>query len=139
MIAQARLAADHDVITRRRAARDSDLGTYEIVPADAAVVGDLNHVVDFRAFADRRCAVSSAINCATGANLDVVPDSHISNLRRENVPTANVRITKTVRSNHCATLNDHAIADDRVLVQNGSRTNERIATDLAARKYLSAG
>ena len=53
-VADAHLTADHGVVFHHHAARESGLRGDDHVPADAAVVSDVNQVVELGAVADAR-------------------------------------------------------------------------------------
>ena len=139
MVAQAGLAAHDDVVAGRRAAGDADLGANQIVLADAAVVGDLNQVVDFGAFADRGRAVGAAVDRGAGADFDVVVDANVAQLGGQDMSPGDVRVAEAVSADHCAAVNDHAVADDRVFVEHRAGTDEHVASDFAAGQNLCAG
>ena len=80
VIAQAGLAANHDVVAGRRAAGDANLGANNIVLSDATVVSDLNQVIDLGTLTDRSCAVRAAVDRRGSTDFHFVADSHVAQL-----------------------------------------------------------
>ena len=58
----------------------------DVVPADSAVVPDHHQVVDLGPFADPRRAEGAAVDGRAGADLDVVGDFDVAELRNLVVP-----------------------------------------------------
>src|SRR5262249_57380102 len=76
------LPADHGVIAYLDAAGESGLGGNDHVPAEAAVVSDVDHVVELSAIADAGRTERGAVHATVGADLDVVADFNRADLRK---------------------------------------------------------
>jgi hypothetical protein len=90
-------------------------------------VPDVHEVVDLRSASDTRDLERAAVDGRVRANLDVILDFKRANLRKLLVP-ASLRIAhvaKAIAAQHCASMNDHAIADARAGV------NRHIGINLA--------
>src|SRR5262249_38395482 len=79
------LAGGDDVIAGAAGAGDAHLADEEVVPADPAVVADLHKVVDLGAGADARGLEGAAVDGRAGADLDVIADLDVAELRHLNV------------------------------------------------------
>ncbi len=75
------LGAQRDIVADRQAARETDLGREQAVPADGHIVADLDLIVDFGALADHGIAQAAAVDGGAGADLDIVLDQHAAGLR----------------------------------------------------------
>src|SRR5439155_5233970 len=80
------LTGHHDVIARTTRARDAHLADEQVVPADLAVVAHLHEVVDLGAGPDARRLERPAVDRRAGADLDVVADLDVAELRDLDVP-----------------------------------------------------
>src|SRR5262249_56337208 len=85
VVGDADLAGHHDVVAGRRGAGDADLAGENVVLADLAVVGHLDEVVDLGAAADARGLEGAAVHGGAGADLDVVADLDVAELRHLHV------------------------------------------------------
>src|SRR5690606_13321802 len=92
-----------------RASRDPDLRADQAMFADDDVVGDLHKVVYFRALANHRAAETRAVEGAVGADLDVVLDDDISDLRDFLVPALDKLVAETVRADDHAGVKTHPV------------------------------
>ena len=86
VIDDADLAGHHDVIAGAARAGDAHLADEQVVLADLAVVADLHQVVDLGAGADARRLEGAAVDGGAGADLDVVADLDVAELRHLDVP-----------------------------------------------------
>jgi hypothetical protein len=75
------LASDYHVIARAARARDPDLTDKEIVPANLAVVANLDKVVDLGTGSDPCGLKRSTIDRRASSDFDVVADFNVSELR----------------------------------------------------------
>src|SRR5207237_10785352 len=113
MAADADLAREHDVIAQLRAARDADLRDNQAMFADLDVVRDLHEVVNLRAPADFGCAERAAIHGHVRADLNVVADDDVADLRHLAVKAPVQHIAVTVRADDRAGVDADALADFR--------------------------
>lgn len=89
-------------------------GNDHAVASDPNVVGNLDEVVDLRAIPDDRVAAAAAIDRAVGADLDIVADDDIAELRHLQMTVRACDESKAVLSNLRARMDDDPIADCRV-------------------------
>ena len=84
------------------------------VAADAHVVRDLDQIVDLGVFADNRVGHGATVDGGIGADLDIVLDNDAADLRNALGPRAGDE-AETVLADLGAGVDDHAVADERVL------------------------
>ena len=82
--------------------------------ADAAVVPDLHEIVDLRAGADARAARLRAVDARVRADLDVVFEHHVSDLRDSFRSALDERPAEAVAADDAAGVQHDAVADDAV-------------------------
>ena len=82
--------------------------------ADAAVVADVDHVVELGAFPDRRHAQRRAIHARVRANLHTIAQFHASNLRKGFVSAVREHKTKAIGPDHASGMEDDAVADRHI-------------------------
>ncbi len=113
MLADADLAGDDRAIADGTGAGDAGEGDENDVFSDVAVVADMNEVVDFCAAADACFGEGSTVNGGIGANLNVVFNDKGSLLRELRVRAGGgiADVTKTICSEHCASVDDDTIAE----------------------------
>src|SRR5262249_58003253 len=81
MVGDSGLGCDDDVIPQLGAAAKADLAHNEAVAPDDDVVGDVNQIVYLCALGDDRVAEGAAIDGGIGADLDVIADDDIAELK----------------------------------------------------------
>src|SRR4029079_9861927 len=107
--------------------------------ADLDVVADLDQVVDLRAAADPRRAGGRAIDAGVRADLDVVAQHHVPDLRYFVVDAAVLRVAEAVGPDHRARVDHHAVAEhaffahDHLRIQVDVRAQLRAMADVAVR------
>ena len=112
MVADAHLPSNHRAVAHRARARDARPRHENHVLADVAVVAHVHQVVELRSAADPRLLQRAAVDGRVGADLHVVLNHQRPLLRKLRV-RAGLRvahIAKSVRAQHRARMNHHAIA-----------------------------
>ncbi len=98
--------------------------------ADRHIVGDLHEIVDFDALANPGGADRRAVNCDTRADFHVVFNDDISDLRNFFLLFRGGHITKTIRSDDAAGMNDDGIPDHAIAVNHYARMQNGLVADL---------
>lgn len=75
------LSGQHDVVPGRATAGDPDVGTEQVVPSNAAIVGDHDLIVDLGSVADRRRSIRAAIDRGAGTDFHVGANFDVPKLR----------------------------------------------------------
>ena len=114
-------------------------GDQNAMLANLHVVRDLHEVVNFCALADERRAERAAIHRHIRADLHVVADDDITNLRNLAAKTAVKNVAKTVRTNHRAGVNADALADLGAGIKRDVRKQIRFVTEHRIRADGIAG
>ena len=96
------------------------------------VVRDLNEVINLRAFADDGRSEGAAIDCHVRADLHVVVDDDVADLRHLAVFAFIEDVAEAVRADDCAGVDTHAVADDRTRIERDVVKDDRALADLAA-------
>ena len=112
------MAANHHIIANLRAAGDADLSGDQAVPSDAHVMGNLHEVVYLAALADNGVAQRATIDGRVCADLDVILNDGSPELRKFLLASFGKDITESIRADHRPCVNDYAIADANVRVNN---------------------
>ena len=99
-------------------AGNAHLADEQIVFADLTVVPDLHQVVDFCPRANARSHEGSAVDGGAGANFDVVGHLDTAELWHLHVASFGQAIAETIGANYRIRVNDDAIADDGIVVEN---------------------
>src|SRR5258708_5566307 len=81
MAGKANLPGNRDVITDDRAASDAGKPADDAVFADDAVVTDLNEIIDLRPLPNPRRSEAGTVDGGVHANLDIIPNLDIAELR----------------------------------------------------------
>ena len=81
LIAHAHLPADDGVITDGNASREAGLRRNHHMPPNAAIVRDVDHIVQLGALPDDSDAERGTIDASVGADLHIVPDLDRTHLR----------------------------------------------------------
>src|SRR3954471_8074676 len=105
------------------------------MPADAAVVPDVNHVVELRAITDRRHAQSRAIDRSVRADLYIFAQHHPPNLRELLIVIADHREPESIRTDHtprvqnAAPPNGSPVVNSHIRVQDAARADTDVGPD----------
>ena len=140
-----RLPAQRDVVLELGAARDADLRDDDAVAADAHVVADLHQVVDLGAVPDPGAVGGRAVHATVGADLDVVADHHVADLRDLVVAAGVEGEAEAVGPDHHPGVQDAPRADDALLADHDPGIEEaRLAhlgprADVATRHHDRTG
>src|ERR1039457_6292298 len=81
MVRDAGLRRDYNVIAQPSAAGESHLSHDQAMPADDHIVCDVDQVVDFRSLTDDGGAKRAAVDGGIGADLDIVMDDDVAELK----------------------------------------------------------
>ena len=100
---------------------------------DLAVVPNLNQVVEFYALGDARVIERTTVNRSVRADLDVIANLHNANLRKLPVLPFSKGVTESVRANHRAGMNFHAMADAHLVIEGHAGVNAAKLANPAAR------
>ena len=84
-------------------------------------------------------SMSAAVDGGVGADLDVVTDVHAADLRHLDPGAFFGRESKAVAANHCAGLNDAALAEDHMVTDEHARDQARIVANAAPRSITEPG
>src|SRR5690606_29621418 len=103
-----------------------------------AVVADLHLVVDFGSFTDAGRPVRAAVDGAAGADFHVVAQFDVRQLSGLYVSTVAKAVAESIGTDHAIGVQDHAVANDRVVIQHRSGIDGNIASDAAARHDVHA-
>src|SRR5581483_3933481 len=133
LVADADLPADNGIVLHNNSSGETRLGRHYDVPSDAAVVGDVDHVVQFRAVADGSDAQSGAIDAGVGADFDVVADLDAADLGKFLVVTARECKPEAVGPHDAPGVQDGAIADSNLVVNRDVRVQRARRADLDIR------
>ena len=102
-----------DVVADDRRAREAGKRGDGAMLADSAVVPDLHEVVDLRAGADPRAAGLRAVDARVRADLHVVVEHHVADLRNSLERPSTKRPAEAVAADHAARVQHDAVADAR--------------------------
>src|SRR5207237_8559676 len=91
--------------------RNSGLRQDETIPADRAIVPDLNQIIDLRPLPDHGIADGAAIDRRIGADLDGVLYDDASGLRNLDGPCLVGQKSKSVLTDPAPRMDDDAVAD----------------------------
>ena len=131
MIHDPRLAGNDDVIAGAAGAGDAHLTDKEIVPADLAVVGHHDEVVDFRPVADPGGLECATVNRRARANFHVGPDFHMPELRNFDVPSALQTVTETIGSEHGVGVDNDTVAKHGSIIEDRAGIECHLVADAA--------
>ncbi len=112
MVAHAYLTGHDHVVSRARRAGDSNLADKNVMSADLAIVGDHHEIVDLGPDPDPRRAEGSAIDRRARADLDIVADLDVAQLRNFDVRAVHHPIAEAVCANDTIGVHDHPIAEN---------------------------
>ena len=145
MSGKAHLAPENDIIPQPCAACHPCLGDNQGVIPHTDVVPDLDEIIDLRAFADHCRPKGTAINRHVRANLDIIPDDDIADLRNFQVASRLKHITKAIRAEDHPRMDPHPVAQfrarikDRVWKQAAILPHNTTGTDMVAPHQHGAG
>src|SRR6266571_1241441 len=123
------LATHLHVLANARATRDSSLRYDHGVFPDHDVVRNLHEIINLHALANPRPAKPRAINCRVRADLDVVVDLNDAELLNFFVSAIDLFKSETIRTNHCAAVDDYPRSDAASLPNGHPRINEASGSD----------
>ena len=122
-------AADCHMIAQSGRTRDACGTGHNAVFAQAAVMCNLNKVIDLRALADHRVIKSSTVNSGIGADLHVVFNTNAADLRNLHPFTFKRRKTETVAADDAPRLQNAARADCAVMIHGDIGMKMRVFSD----------
>src|SRR5262245_51758131 len=105
MPGQADLPGQDDIIAKLCAPGNASLRHHQAVLADGYIVGNLDQVIDLRAFADNGWAQGTAVNGYVGPDLDVVAQYYVPDLRHLAVKTRIQHVTKAISADDAPRVN----------------------------------
>ena len=129
MISDARLAAEHDVMSGSAAARDPDLRHQNVVFADLHVMRNLDKVIDFCPPPYPRCAEGGAIHCDISPQFDIVFNHHRTDLRNLVMSALMLEKSEAVATDDRAGMNDNAVANRHAFSDRHIRIDQAISAD----------
>src|SRR3989338_7825233 len=129
VVHHAGLAAQHAVGADADAAGEPDLAGHDDVLADPVVVGDLDEVVDLRPTLDQRRADGRPVHAHVAADLHVVLDDDVADLRDLDVASPAEDIADPAPADDRAAVDAHAAADDGLPVDDDVRAEEAPLAD----------
>ena len=139
MAGDADLPAHHNVISHLGAAGDADLRAQQAVLADFHIVRDVDEVVDFRALADGRRAEGATVNRNVRADLYVVADDDMSNLRNFAVDAAVLNVAVAVRTDDRIGVDADVIPDLPARIDSDVRKQIHVVAEPRIVSYKNAG
>src|SRR6266446_1329835 len=132
-LAETGLPAYHDMFAERARPGQSRLRGNHGVRANLAVVADVDEIVQLHALRDACIIERAAVDRGVRADFDVVANFHDSGLRKFEVLSVTRSVPKTVRADHRAGMNFHAMTDAHASVKRDARMNPAIFSDPASR------
>jgi hypothetical protein len=130
VLAHSYLAADDALRAELRASRDAGLSGDDGVFADLDVVRDLNQIVELHSPPNSCRLKGPPINARIGADLNVIFDDDPADLRKLQMHWAVMHEAEAVRSNDGTGVNDDAIPNLDILVNNDSGIKYAMVPDL---------
>ena len=123
------LAGHGHVVADGDRAGDADLRHEQAVLADLGAVADGDQVAEFGALADDRLAEGGAVDAAVGADLDVVADLHVADLRDLLPLLADRGVAQAVLADDRAGVDGHAVAQDHLFVDHDVGHEDDVVAD----------
>jgi len=118
MAVDTRLAADHDPSAHGCAASNAGTTSHCRVLTNLHVVGDLDHVIQLHAVSNKRIVERPAVDRSIRTHLNIVAQHGTADLRNLHPRAATLtRVTKTIGTNHCARMNDAALAHHGLVIK----------------------
>src|SRR5437667_3465513 len=137
--AESRLPSDDNILADDTRTGKSHLRGHDGVRANLAVVANVHQVVEFHALGDARVIERTAVNRRVGANFDIIANLHNPNLRELPLPPFPESVAESVRANHGAGMNLHAVADANVVIQGHPRMNAAVFANPTAHADHAVG
>ena len=106
--------------------------------SDAAVVSHHHEVVDLCPFANDGWSVRAAVDCRSGADIDIGSQLDPTKLACQHMPPVDKLVSKAMTTKHRAGMNGRAGTDDRIFVQHYVWVDGDAGADLASRQDLHA-
>src|SRR5262245_17206957 len=110
VVHDADLAGHHDVVAGAARPGDAHLADEQVVPADLTVVGHLHEVVDLGSLADAGRLEGAAVDGGAGADLDVVAQLNVAELRHLDVPAVVEAVAEAVGPEDGVGVDDDPVA-----------------------------
>ena len=132
MATDTNLTRDGHIVAKPCAASESDERNDHAMLTQHDIVTDLNQVVDLCTFTNPGSSKTSAINGGTGANFNIVIDLNNPNLIDFLMASFVKLITKTIRTNSTATVNDDTITEHTALADRCIWVDDTITTDTSS-------
>jgi hypothetical protein len=143
MVGDCHGAANNYEIAQGDAASKASLTRQYTMPANHAVVPDLDQIINFRAFSNYRVAKRAAINGGIGSHLDAVLDNDASELQQLHVTVRARGESKSRRTDTRAWQNEHFVAhmgkpdpdigaNFRITADGDPALNDRVGADARA-------
>ena len=127
---RADLPAKRDVVPHDRGAGDACLRHRKAVRAQLAVMADMDEIVDLRAMSDDGRPHRRTVNAHMGADLHVILQDHIADLRHLRMHTVRRRKAETIRTKHGRRMDHAAFSDVAILPYRRAGINHRVFLDL---------
>src|SRR6266700_1738946 len=99
--------------------------------ANLDVVADMHQIVELHAFRDARVVQRAAVDGAVRADLDIVANLYNSRLRKFPVAAFAECVAKSVRAQHRAGVNLHAISNSNAVVERYARMDAAVLANPA--------
>src|ERR1051325_9704633 len=131
MVGDARLRCHDDVIAEAGAAGKTDLPHDEAMASDDDVVRDMDQVVYLGSLPNERRAKGASINSGIGADLDIIADNDVAQLKHFAVASFVKDVAEAVRSDDRACVNDHATPYLRLSVKDNIRKEAGVLSYIA--------
>jgi hypothetical protein len=109
------------------------------MPADLAIVSDLNQVVDFGACPDTRGFKGAAIYGGASADFNVVADFHMAQLRNFVMSAIVKPVAEAIGANHGIRVNSDSISENCAIVEDRVGIKGDILAEAAMTPYHDAG
>jgi hypothetical protein len=98
--------------------------------ADYDIMSDLNQIINFDAPANFCFSQRRTIDGRICSDLDIILDAHDAELRNLFVRAVRLRrLSKSIRSNHSAGMDDHTVAGYARLIKTDERVDQAIRSD----------
>ena len=131
-------AAQHTVISHRCGPRDADAAADHAVRSDAAIVPDLNLIINLRAVSDYCVIQRAAVNRGIGADLNIVTDRDAAHLRDLDPFPGERRETEAFTADRGTHIDDHTASHVAVVTHLGLREKMRVFADFGLRADIGA-
>lgn len=135
------LAAENDILLDGDTAGEPGLRGYHDVFSDQAVVADVHQIVDFRASGDAGCIQGATIDRGVGADLDVVVDFELPDLRKFFITAGRLiaNVAEAIAAEHRAGVNDHSVSETHTGIDCHIRIQIAVASNDCFRADHAAG